>query len=157
MTRQSPTRKAAPREPLRQGIVDEMPKSRDYRGNQIPVFPTISQEMALIQKQGDPQVFAIDELAEYRCLIADDPRGQYKALVVKQKAMPGVNPDTLFWSPIRANAHTGPAIVGFSDTVLALAFAQDWLLARVDGKLRAAAQKALFMRAKNIKPKGDHP
>jgi hypothetical protein len=73
--------------------------------------------------------------------------------VVKQKAMAGINKFEMFWSPIRANAHTGPAIVGFKDTVLALAFAQDWLLARVEGKLRSAAQKQAFMRAKKIKPK----
>jgi len=141
--------------PLRAGIEDQLPKQRNARGHIPVVYPSVGKEARAI-KEGEYQVYTVPGCDEYRCLISPDPMGQYKALVMKEKAMPGiVRKDELFWSPIRANAHTGPAIRGFDDTLLALAYAQDWLLARVQGKLRTEANRKAFLDAKK-KEKTDH-
>jgi hypothetical protein len=61
------------REPLRQEIADQLPMGKTYAGKAVPIFPSVGQEMALIQKEGNPQVFAIPDLPEYRCLASTRP------------------------------------------------------------------------------------
>ncbi len=139
--------------PLRHGIEDKLPAGRVRGYLSVPVvYPTVSQEMAKID-MATVVIYEVPDCDDLRCLIADDPRGQYKALVVKQKRMAGIQEGTWFWSPIKGNAHSGPVIMGFEDTILALAYAQDWLLARKMGKLRTEANRKAFIAAKRQEKK----
>lgn len=137
------------RPPLRAGIEEQLPVRLDNRGKKVPAYPSAAREANAI-RASDFTICEIDECPDYRCLIADDPRKQYKVLVLKEKKLPGFTVSEPFWSPIRANAQTGPMVMGFDDALLAMAFAQDWLKARVQGKLRTEAARAAFIRGKQL-------
>lgn len=142
------------RPPLRAGIEEQLPVRLDNRGKKVPAYPSAAREANAI-RASDFTIYEIEECPEYRCLIADDPRKQYKVLLLKEKSMPGIMKGDVFWSPIRANAQTGPMVMGFDDALLAMAFAQDWLKARVQGKLRTEAARAAFIRGKRLEKENE--